>query len=265
LTTAVVIGSLAGLSGARGAAPSVNNLGAPPSTPDEHPLDVALRAVGLARGSFAFDYADMSSFGGDRYVTPLFYVMQGNPLKIEPYSKVFRSDLMAGAATVAGPIAFGGRRRHSYAPEEYFLVIDLGGDDTYARAAANPGLRNWISVSIDEAGNDTYDAPYLSLGAGNANGIGLFWDKVGDDIYNATATLTLGRSNTLSRGGLRDHINTIGLFLDTGGADRYPLAYPDSLDLFGNNTLWTRPGMIADPPLETERGVGYDCEWVEPE
>jgi hypothetical protein len=143
------------------------------------------------------------------------------------------------------------------------LLLDSAGDDHY-RASMNmaqgAGHDFTLGYLIDEAGDDVYDAPYLSLGGGNANGIGIFWDKCGNDRYNSTAALTLGRSNTMSRGGLRDYINTIGIFLDTGGLDAYPLAYPDSADLFLNNTIWTRPGIIADPKLATEKGVGYDCE-----
>jgi hypothetical protein len=43
--------------------------------------------------------------------------------------------------------------------------------------------------------------------------------------------------------------------------DVYPLAYPDSAGLFISNSLWTRPGMIAGPPLATEKGVGHGCQW----
>jgi hypothetical protein len=117
-----------------------------------------------------------------------------------------------------------------------------------------------LGYLTDEAGDDVYNAPNLSLGGGNANGIGMFWDKRGDDEYNCTAATTLGRANRAGRGGLRDQINTIGIFLDTGGHDSYPLAYPDSVELFRDNHLWTRPGLNTEAPLETEKGVGYDCE-----
>jgi len=143
------------------------------------------------------------------------------------------------------------------------LLLDSEGNDRYRASmhmAQGAGHDFTLGYLVDEAGNDIYEAPYLSLGAGNANGIGIFWDKRGDDRYASSAALTLGRSSTASRGGLRDNVNTIGVFLDTGGEDTYPLAYPDSAGLFLNNTLWTRPGMIADPPLVTEKGVGYDCE-----
>jgi hypothetical protein len=141
-------------------------------------------------------------------------------------------------------------------------LLESEGDDTYnaeINMAQGAGHDFTLGLLIEESGNDIYNAPNLSLGGGNANGIGMFWDKSGDDMYNCTAGTTLGRANTTARGGLRDHINTIGLFLDTGGDDVYPLAYPDSVRLFENNSLWTRPGLNTDEPLETERGVGYDC------
>jgi hypothetical protein len=146
------------------------------------------------------------------------------------------------------------------------ILVESGGDDTYnaeTNMAQGAGHDFTLGLLIEEAGNDTYNAPNLSLGGGNANGIGMFWDKRGNDRYNCTAPTTLGRANTSSRGGLRDYINTIGLFLDTGGDDIYPLAFPDSVRLFENNSLWTRPGLNTDEPLKTELGVGYDCEAVE--
>ena len=144
------------------------------------------------------------------------------------------------------------------------ILLESGGDDIYNAAmnmAQGAGHDFTLGFLIEEAGDDVYNAPNLSLGGGNANGIGMFWDKAGDDIYNCTAAITLGRANRAGRGALRDYINTIGFFLDTGGHDTYPLAYPDSTELFKNNHLWTRPGPDADDPLPTELGVGYDREW----
>ncbi|MGD9401302.1 MAG: hypothetical protein PVF95_03420 [bacterium] len=144
------------------------------------------------------------------------------------------------------------------------ILLESGGDDVYnaeMNMAQGAGHDFTLGLLIDEAGDDVYNAPNLSLGGGNANGIGMFWDKTGDDVYNCAARLTLGRANGAGRGGLRDHINTIGFFLDTGGNDIYPLAYPDSVEVFKNDHLWTRPGLSPDDPLPTELGVGYDREW----
>jgi hypothetical protein len=144
------------------------------------------------------------------------------------------------------------------------VLLESEGDDVYnaeMNMAQGAGHDFTLGFLIEEEGDDVYNAPNLSLGGGNANGIGMFWDKTGDDEYNCTARITLGRANRAGRGGLRDHINTIGFFLDTGGDDTYPLAYPDSARLFRNDHLWTRPGLDPDDQLPTELGVGYDREW----
>ena len=92
---------------------------------------------------------------------------------------------------------------------------------------------------------------------GSCNGLGIFWDVAGDDIYRVEAATTLGRANTASRGGTRDRVDTIGLFLDTGGRD----AYPPIKEFAGNGRLWTQTG--TDPkPLATERGAGIDTTWT---
>ncbi len=143
------------------------------------------------------------------------------------------------------------------------ILLESAGNDVYnaeMNMAQGAGHDFTLGMLIEEAGDDAYNAPNLSLGGGNANGIGIFWDKLGDDEYNCTAAMTLGRANRAGRGGLRDYINTIGLFLDTGGDDSYPLAYPDSVKVFRNNHLWTRPGPGPDAPLPTELGAGCDCE-----
>jgi len=111
-----------------------------------------------------------------------------------------------------------------------------------------------IGYLLDESGDDIYEAPNLSLGGGNANGVGIFWDKSGDDVYNVEAATTLGRANIGSRGSLRDHLLCLGLFLDTGGTDKYskPFAKDDS--------LWTQKGINVELPLDAEKGVGLDVE-----
>jgi len=140
-------------------------------------------------------------------------------------------------------------------------LIDSSGNDHYyatMNMAQGAGHDFTLGTLIDCSGDDTYDAPNLSLGGGNANGIGVFWDKSGDDIYRVEKAVTLGRSNIASRGGLRDHILCLGLFLDTGGEDHYPA----EMSFASNNKLWTQCGTNTDEPLEVEKGVGFDCEWI---
>jgi hypothetical protein len=143
------------------------------------------------------------------------------------------------------------------------ILVDSSGDDHYMATknmAQGAGHDFTLGTLIDCAGNDIYDAPNLSLGGGNANGIGVFWDKAGDDVYRVSAATTLGRSNISGqRGGLRDYILNVGLFLDTGGNDAYPS--DSAYDFAGNNRLWRQYGTNTEQPLDVEKGVGYDCEW----
>ncbi len=136
------------------------------------------------------------------------------------------------------------------------VLNDARGDDHY-RATMNmaQGAGHDFSVGflLDEYGNDVYDAPNLSLGGGNANGIGVFWDKDGNDSYNTSAATTLGRANIdAPRGGLRDKMLCLGLFLDTGGKDKYSKSFA------GNGKTWTQPGFNEQEPIPTEKGVGLD-------
>jgi len=136
---------------------------------------------------------------------------------------------------------------------------DKDGDDKYKATmnmAIGAGHDFTVGMLIDEAGNDRYDAPNLSLGGGNANGIGLFWDKQGRDEYRVSAATTLGRANVAGpRGGLRDSILTLGVFLDTGGEED---SYPEGKEFAKNNSLWIQRGTNTDVPLDTEKGCGGD-------
>lgn len=138
------------------------------------------------------------------------------------------------------------------------VLEDVSGNDQYtatmnmAQGAGHDFSLSWL---IELGGNDTYRAPNLSLGGGNANGIGIFWDASGDDRYNVAPSITLGRSSIGSRGTLRERALCLGLFCDTGGKD----TYPDGLPFARDNTLWSQPGG-SQPPLKREFGVGIDCE-----
>ncbi len=141
------------------------------------------------------------------------------------------------------------------------VLWEGGGNDRYHASmnmAIGAGHDFSLGLLYEVAGNDFYDAPNLSLGGGNANGIGLFWDLAGNDTYRVEAATALGRANIGSRGGLRDRMETIGLFLDTGGAD----SYPSSKGFAGNDRLWTQEGTDTEHPLDTERGAGIDTTWI---
>ncbi len=140
------------------------------------------------------------------------------------------------------------------------VLRDGGGNDTYRSTmnmAMGAGHDFSLGLLYDHSGRDSYRAPNLSLGGGNANGFGIFWDRTGDDTYEVESATALGRSNVAGRGGLRDRMKNLGLFLDTGGRDVYPESKPFARD----GRLWIQHGTDTQSPLATEAGVGLDTEW----
>ncbi len=136
------------------------------------------------------------------------------------------------------------------------ILYEGSGDDHYKATinmAQGAGHDFTVGFLVDCSGNDTYDAPNLSLGGGNANGIGIFWDKLGDDTYNVSAGTTLGRANIEGpRGGIRDKMLCMGLFMDTGGKDKYSKPFAK------NGKIWTQKGANEKEPIPMEKGVGLD-------
>ena len=136
--------------------------------------------------------------------------------------------------------------------------MDSGGNDRYHSThnmAQGAGHDFSLGFLYEREGNDEYRAPNLSLGAGNANGFGIFWEVRGDDRYEVTAATTLGRSNVAARNSPRERMKNLGLFVDTGGRDVYPM----EKSFAGNNRTWTQTG-TGETPLRTEWGVGLDRE-----
>jgi hypothetical protein len=135
-------------------------------------------------------------------------------------------------------------------------LLDLDGQDAYdVRENMGHGAGHDFSagVFLDYDGDDVHESPNLSLGAGNANGIGICFDAGGHDVYATRGETLFGRANTaVPRGGLRDLFPTIGVFLEVGGRDEYP-AHP----LAGNAKSWRQEG-VERPSLTTEEGFGYD-------
>lgn len=140
------------------------------------------------------------------------------------------------------------------------VLDDEAGADVYKAAmnmAQGAGHDFSVGFLLDHAGDDRYEAPNLSLGGGNANGMGLFWDRAGDDTYVVRPSTTLGRGSieASGRGSVRERNLTLGLFLDTGGKDRYPGEIPSAR----NDRLWSMTDS-APPPLASIRGAGLDIE-----
>lgn len=113
------------------------------------------------------------------------------------------------------------------------VQVDLAGNDRY-----NVGIETTknqfqghardgsIGVSIDGDGNDHYRLKNMCAGCADLCSIALFWDRRGDDVYEATMEKDLGDSGPFGTGTMyppartfRDELPAIGVFLDTGGTD----------------------------------------------
>jgi len=111
-------------------------------------------------------------------------------------------------------IAIGDQGKNLYqadANNNFLLIIDFGGDDTYYGAVAAAKFPLRVSVVIDLAGNDRYldEKGDISQGAA-VNGLGMLVDVQGDDIY-------VGSKRSQGYGGL----NGVGILWDKSGQDRY--------------------------------------------
>lgn len=108
------------------------------------------------------------------------------------------------------------------------FLLDAEGEDAYfSRHGPGQGAgHDWaLGVLIDGAGDDAYSIEGGN-GLGLTNSVGLFVDRSGNDRYERINPQNYGGANfARSAGG-------IGLFLDAGGTD----SYPDSLK--ANNKTW---------------------------
>jgi hypothetical protein len=150
-----------------------------------------------------------------------------------------------GKIRVAGT----GNDRHVVPAGEkpFWILIDLGGDDTYVGSHAT-GL--WpvqpVSVVIDLAGNDTYEAapgePSQGSGLG---GVGVLWEAGGDDRYRAAE-----RSQGFAQLGA-------GVLIDVAGNDDYRLGVAgQGAALFGAALLLDREGIDRYEMLRDGQAYG---------
>ena len=111
---------------------------------------------------------------------------------------------------------------------------------------------------MDKQGDDYYNAPRSSLGAGNRSSIGFFWDKAGNDTYVQQGA-GLGTSHPEHRGAIRDDFNLcLGLFVDGGGDDRY-LVFPTGPDGVSEGYIFAGD-LDTLPAMET---TGNGRNWVQ--
>jgi hypothetical protein len=115
------------------------------------------------------------------------------------------------------------------------VQVDLSGDDQYNvgvtttknqfQGHARDGS---IGISIDGDGNDHYCLKNMCGGCADLVSIAIFWDRRGDDIYEMKMDKDLGDAGPLGSAttypperSFRDDLPTVGIFLDTGGNDKF--------------------------------------------
>lgn len=113
-------------------------------------------------------------------------------------------------STPFGKVKIAGTDDDSYRDEDFLLLIEKGGDDSYDRAGANPDVHHPLSVVIDLAGDDGYmNEGFEPAIAAGVMGAGLIVDWQGKDLY---------KSNGLGIGG---GLFGLGLIYDRQGDDNY--------------------------------------------
>ena len=199
-----------------------------------------------------------------------------------------RGPAVGGAVSVIFDL--GGNDRYSgsdLALDGFSAIVDLAGDDEYRMEG--PGIGAAIggaSLVLDLAGNDLYEADLFGIGAGALGlgavidlagddryrvraggeglgilgGVGLLWDRAGNDRYSAGGLPDLydrGGGVSMAQGagyGLRPHYGGgIGLLRDDAGDDVY------EAQMFAQGVAyWYAAGLLWDRAgNDTYRAVRY--------
>ena len=192
--------------------------------PDKQRLADVLRVVEL---SARVDRAELITAA--RHVTEIF-----NPV----YLDRLRHDLAGHGEGVFlthhadfGDIVFAGAGSTWHA-DSATVIIDLGGDDFYTCATAEP-----LSVIVDLGGDDEYAATFSTAQGAARMGVALLYDEAGNDRYRGRRW-TQG-AGLLGVGVLHDHagddsyrggdfgqaaaFSGVGLLIDDAGDDRYDI------------------------------------------
>jgi len=143
------------------------------------------------------------------------------------------------------------------------LLDDGDGDDRYNQGMTpnymqmGAGHDFSVGVLVDEGGDDTYLWGGLAGGASNCQGFGLFVDNGGSDTYDITSDYSTGLGNHSSECNsyLRTKVDSIGLFMDSGGdADSYTWPSGSSRTAPADDTSFG----VAYNGTEDEHGGGVD-------
>jgi len=157
-------------------------------------------------------------------------------------------------------------------------VVDLKGDDKYNELGKDVAYYQHHScardgsfaVFIDGSGNDEYFHHNRCGGSAEINSIALFWDRLGDDIYNSyleqysRGTPPWGFGETEKKyNSFRDDMACVGVFLDTDGKDdfRIKITEKSSKPQAKENSIWGN----EKPPVTFGMGLDINLYKEKPE
>ncbi|MGR3177442.1 MAG: PDZ domain-containing protein [Candidatus Anammoxibacter sp.] len=167
-----------------------------------------------------------------------------NRSKLKDTMSGFAGDVLFVQETDIGRIVVGGPGT-TYYYDDAALIIDIGGDDFYFNNAGASGTETPVSICLDFAGNDVYNArSSFSQGSGRF-GIGILIDLNGDDRY-------IGGDYCQGVG-----IFGIGLLYDTNGDDLYDAqSMCQGGGAFGIGLLYDRSGNDQYFSRRLSQGIG---------
>jgi hypothetical protein len=132
------------------------------------------------------------------------------------------------------------------------VLVDYGGDDVYQSGHFGQGAAAaGIGALIDHDGNDGYRLRAGGQGLGLAGGLGLLWDRAGDDRYVAAGlrdAFDRGGGISFAQGaatGVRTALGGgIGILRDDAGHDDYAaeMFAQGTAYYYGLGLLWDRDG-----------------------
>ena len=151
--------------------------------------------------------------------------------------------------TPIGDIVISGRENDIYPKKlKPYIIIDLGGNDSYFTGASNLSARNGVSIIIDLGGNDLYvnEDKETSSFAGAILGYSFLLDLDGDDIYR-------GQNITQGAG-----VFGVGVLYDAGGNDSlFSYTASQGAGFFGLGILANLGGSDYYYCFQQAQGYGY--------
>jgi len=146
------------------------------------------------------------------------------------------------------------------------LLVDYAGDDRYSAGTFGEGAAAFgIGALIDLGGDDHYELRSAGQGFGLAGGLGLLWDREGNDTYIATGpadTFNRGGGISMAQGaayGFRTMLGGgIGILRDDAGNDSYAaqLFSQGAGYYYGLGLLWDGAGNDRYRAVRYAQGAG---------